>query len=129
MDSRLLKGAIDDEDYVHRSKRLGLIRNYKITLGKIKKDITTYFIVFLLSFQEKHSPVHHKNMFLIIFFSPLILRELNDYNNISYTCIFLHKDGQEFLFGKLRIRDSRYEPSFPAETRLISFQIKMNILC
>ena len=45
-----------------------------------------------------------------------------------YLCYQCSKDSQEFLFGKQRIRDPRYEPYFPAQTKSISCQNQMNNL-
>ena len=80
----------------------------------------------LISYKENNSFVPFKQLFLLIFFSPLILKELTGYNNISYTYIFLHKDGPYFLFGEFSIRDCRYEPCCLANIELISCQIRMN---
>ena len=49
--------------------------------------ITTYSIVFLLSYEYNNSPVRNKYMFRILLFSTLILSELTNYNNISYIYI------------------------------------------
>ena len=38
------------------------------------------------------------------------------------------KNGPDFLFFKLRIRDSRHEPCFPLKIKLLSNQIETNTL-
>ena len=43
-------------------------------------------------------------------------------------CYRFSKDGPDFSFGKLRIRDSRDEPHFPAKRKSLSCQIQMNTL-
>ena len=48
--------------------------------------------------------------------------------NTNELCEQCSKDGPEFLFGKMGIRGSRYEPCFPAKGKLLSCQIKMNAL-
>ena len=54
---------------------------------KGKNLITTYCIVFILSCKYNYSPIHIKQLFQIPFFSSLILRELTNYNTISYKYI------------------------------------------
>ena len=51
--------------------------------------ITTNSIVFFLSYKENNSPVRIKNLFGIIFFYPLNLRERTNYSNISFIYIYL----------------------------------------
>ena len=73
---------------VAHSQRLGsdkLVKDH----GRDEKQkvITTYSIVFLLSYDKNNSPVRIKQLLRILFFSPLILRELTNYNSISYTYI------------------------------------------
>ena len=46
-------------------------------------------------------------------------------HELCYQCF---KDGPEFLFGKLRMKDSRYKPNFTAKRKLLSSQIQMNTL-
>ena len=46
-------------------------------------------------------------------------------HDLYYQC---SKDGPDFLFVKLGIRDCGYEPLFPEKIKLLSFQIKMNTL-
>ena len=48
----------------------------------------TYHIVFIIYYEENNSPVRIKHLFRILFFSPLILREMTNYNNISYIYIY-----------------------------------------
>ena len=43
-------------------------------------------------------------------------------------CYQCYKYGPDFLFGKLRIRDSRDEPHVPAKGKLLSLQMQMNKL-
>ena len=43
-------------------------------------------------------------------------------------CYHSSKDFTEFLFGKLRIRNFRDEPCFPAKRKLLSCQIKTSTL-
>ena len=47
----------------------------------------SYSIVFIICYEENISPVRIKRMFRILLFSPLILTELTNYNNISYIYI------------------------------------------
>ena len=51
-------------------------------------------------------------------------RQINPHE-LCYQC---SKDGPNFLFGKFRIRHSRYEPHFTAERKLLSSQIHTNAL-
>ena len=44
-------------------------------------------------------------------------------HDLCYKC---SKDGPEFLFGKLRIRDYRDEPCFPSKVKILSCKIQMN---
>ena len=46
---------------------------------------------------------------------------------MTYVITFL-KLVQNFLFRKLRVRDSRKEPHFPTKGKLLSSQIKINTL-
>ena len=41
-------------------------------------------------------------------------------------CYQCDKDGPEFLFGKLSIRDKRDEPYFPVKRKLLLGQIRIN---
>ena len=55
--------------------------------------ITTYSIVFILSYKKNNSPVHTKQLLpnsCSILFSLLIMRELTNYNCIIYIYIYLH---------------------------------------
>ena len=54
---------------------------------------------------------------------------LINHKSINHRDLFHHcsKDGPYFLFGKLRIRDYRYEPCFPPKKSLLC-QIKINTL-
>ena len=45
------------------------------------------------------------------------------YHDLCYHC---SKDVPDFLFGKLRIGDCRYEQYFPEKRKLLSSQIKMH---
>ena len=48
-----------------------------------------------------------------------------NHHDFHYQC---SKDGPEFLFGNLKIRDCKDEPYFPTKGKLLSCEIKMKTM-
>ena len=73
-----------------------------------------------------HNNIHFSNQIIRrITRSGVIDQEKINLSDLCYQC---YRFVSEFLFGKLRIRDYREEPHFPAKISLLSSQIQMNTL-
>ena len=123
-------------------------------IGKLQNDEYLIYI-FTGKFQNGTWIIFHKTIYhcwykyLRNHFSPVIIntthKNIHFFNQINGEipgsgviyeetinprdlCYQFSKDGPDFLFGKLKIRYSIYEPYFPAKIKVLSIQIQMNTL-